>query len=682
MNVRIPLLTKRWFQRVPGLGDAEAVRYLTKWFLLSSAIGAVAGVGAIVFYLAIKYSTQLFLGAMVGYVPPEPVGEGLPLVEVMERPWLLPVVTGLGGLLSGLLVFTTAPEAEGHGTDAVIAALHHRGGTIRTRVPLVKLIASAITIGTGGSAGREGPAAQISAGFGSLLSRWLRMDTRDRRIAVAAGMGAGIGAIFRAPLGGAVLAAEILYLHDVEVEAVVPALIAAIVGYTIYGAYFGFTPIFGNQSDLIFGSPLQLLYYAILGVLCGLFGLLYARTFYGVTHLFHRLRIPRPLKPGLGGVLVGILGLVVPQALHMGYGWVQLSMNQQTLLSLPLWVVLVLPLAKILATSLSIGSGGSGGIFGPGMVIGGILGAAFWRLGWGVLPGMPASPAPFVIIGMMAHFGGIAHAPLAVMLMVAEMTGNLSLLAPAMVAVAVSSALVGNDTIYRAQLPDRASSPAHRIQFSFPMLSALLVRDAMRPAPVVLPEDAPVSAASLSGQGIVVVNERREVTGIIVDSQVGQLSGTGGKPVRARDVMRAPVVLLEPEQTLDYALEELASSDLSWAPVVQNRVLVGWVTVRDIVQTYRRSLTLGLRRAEALTADTSVFEVQVRPGSPLAGRTLREAGLPPGTLVISVTRGGATIFPRASTRLEPGDVVLILSSKEREHALREYLSQEPPPHQG
>src|SRR5262249_26303653 len=150
------------------------------------------------------------------------------------------------------------------------------------------------------------------------------------------------------------------------------------------------------------------------------------------------------------------------QALHMGYGWVQIAMGPQ-LLGMPLWVVLLIPFAKILATSLSIGSGGSGGIFGPGMVIGGLLGAPFWRLTYGLLPGVPASPAPYVIVGMMALFGGIAHAPLAVMLMVAEMTGNLSLLAPAMIAVAVSTALVGDNTIYRSQLPNRASAPAHRV---------------------------------------------------------------------------------------------------------------------------------------------------------------------------------------------------------------------------
>src|ERR671926_383493 len=305
-----------WLRRAGGpslTGSGfESARYLTRWLLLGTSIGIVAGLGAIAFYLAIDWSTHFFLGELVGYLPPSPVGEGAPVLRPMQRPWLLPVVVGLGGLLSGLIVFNLAPEAEGHGTDAAIAAIHHRQGRVRARIPPIKLVASAITIGSGGSGGREGPTAQISAGFGSLLGQWLKLKPLDRRIAVAAGMGAGIGAIFRAPLGGALMGAEILYLHDLEVEAIIPALIASIVGYAIYGAYFGFAPIFGAQPDLALGAPIQLVYYAALGVLAGLGGILYARVFYGTTGLFHRLRLPVWFKPALGGLLVGGLALVVP----------------------------------------------------------------------------------------------------------------------------------------------------------------------------------------------------------------------------------------------------------------------------------------------------------------------------------------------------------------------------------
>lgn len=614
----------------PAGSGFEASRYLAKWLVLSTVIGIAAGLGAVLFARAIDLATHLLLGDLGGYLPPSPVGEGQPILRHLDRPWLLPLVVALGGLASGIIVFALAPEAEGHGTDAAIAAIHHKAGRLRARVPPIKLVASAITIGAGGSGGREGPAAQISAGVGSLLGQWLKLPAADRRIAVAAGMGAGIGAIFRAPLGGAVMAAEILYVHDLEVEALVPGLIASIVGYSVFGVIEGWEPIFGAQPELGFAHAVTLVYYVVLGVVCGLGGLLYAKSFYGTAGLFHRLRLPPWLKPALGGLLVGLIGLKVHGALGTGYGWVQVGMTPD-LKDLPLWLVLVLPLAKIVATSLSIGSGGSGGIFGPGMVIGGMLGAACWRLGDGVLPQLPSTPAPFVIVGMMALFGGIAHAPLAVMLMVAEMTGNLSLLAPAMVAVAVSTALVGDHTIYRGQLPTRADAPAHRIRFSFPLLSSLAVRDAI---------------IARTGNG-----GRPEAT----------YAGTAAQPMSV-------------DLALDDALEQLTESGAVWAPVVDGGVEIGRVTTRDVISTYKAALRRGVRRTQALTPDTSLFEVRLDATSPLAGVVLRTVRFPADALVVAISRDGETIFPRADTRLEAGDVVRILASPAGEAVIRSFLT--------
>ncbi|HCI81993.1 MAG TPA: chloride channel protein, partial [Ktedonobacter sp.] len=526
----------------------ESPRYLLKWLFISSLIGIVAGIGAIIFFAGIHFATDIFLGGIVGYLPPNPAGEGATVVMPFwssVRPWLLPVLTTSGGLAAGIIVFTLAPEAEGHGTDAAIAAFHE-GKPIRARVPLIKIIASAITIGTGGSAGREGPAAQISAGFGSILATVLRLDVQDRRIALATGVGAGIGAIFRAPLGGAILAAEILYKNDFEVEAVIPALIASIIGYSVFGAWSGWSPIFATPSNLAFSSPPQLLYYVVLGLLCGLVGVLYSRGFYGITHIFHRLHLPRWIKPGIGGLLVGLIGLVLPQALGMGYGWVQVSMGTG-LLSIPLWIILLLPFVKIVTTGLSIGSGGSGGIFGPGMVIGGMIGAAVWRLSYHILPGIPATPGPFVIVGMMALFGGIAHAPLAVMLMVAEMTGNLSLLAPAMIAVGISSIIVGKNTIYTSQVDTRADSPAHRLQLSFPLLSTLAVRQAMVPLQLRFSPTQTLAEAEkvLSGgleSGAPVVDDSNSLLGVLTLVDIQHVPVEERAVRRVREAMNKDVL--------------------------------------------------------------------------------------------------------------------------------------------
>ena len=670
-----------WLRRIRLVSSGfEGQRYLAKWLFLSTAIGIVAGLGSVVFFKAIELSTELFLGKIVGYMPPSPIGEAESTEATVEatvnmaRSWLLPIVTTIGGLISGIIVFKLAPEAEGHGTDAAIEAIHNKGGLIRPRIPLIKLIASAITIGSGGSGGREGPAAQISAGFGSLMGKWLHLDARSRRIAVAAGIGAGIGAIFNAPLGGALLAAEILYIHDLEVEALIPGLIASIVGYSIFGAVFGYDPIFGARPDLVFNQPIQLIYYAVLGVICGVVGILYAKSFYRTQQVFRKISMPRWLKPALGGLLVGLMGLVLPHCLHMGYGWVQLAMESDLL---PLWIILILPFAKILSTSLSISSGGSGGIFGPGMVIGGMLGASFWRLFAQFLPGMPATPAPFVIIGMIGMFGGIAHAPLAVMLMVAEMTGNLSLLAPAMIVVAISTAIVGDNTIYRSQLIDRASSPAHRVRMSFPLLSSLLVRDAVSSC-TTLPGSLPIDAAKPyfvrdPASIIVFLDDAGNFGGVATARQLNNIrpEKTGITPISRLDDKEA--VILNPEEPMDAALEQLTTRGLSWAPVVESGRLVGKLTVKDAIATYRHTLERSIRRTKELPGDIAVFEVKLDPSSPVVGKLLREAHFPADTLVVSIMRQSNTIFPHADTQLEAGDIIVVMADPTSENVLHTFL---------
>ncbi len=663
----------------------ESPRYLLKWLLISALIGIVAGLGAIAFYAAIHIATNLFLGGLVGYLPPNPAGEGPSIIQSLwsaAHPWLLPFVTAAGGLVAGIIVFGLAPEAEGHGTDAAIGAFH-QGKAIRARIPLIKLVASAITIGTGGSAGREGPAAQISAGFGSLLGTLLRLDVQDRRIALATGIGAGIGAIFRAPLGGAILAAEILYKDDLEVEALIPALMASIIGYSVFGLWSGWSPIFATPGNLAFTSPLQLLYYVLLGVLCGGTGWLYAHGFYGITHVFQRVRLPNWVKPGIGGLLVGLIGLVMPQALGMGYGWVQVSMGSG-LLSLPLWVIVLLPFVKIITTGLSVGSGGSGGIFGPGMVIGGMTGAMLWRLCYHVLPGVPSTPGPFVIVGMMALFGGVAHAPLAVMLMVAEMTGNLSLLAPAMIAVSLSYLIVGRTTIYTSQLETRADSPAHRLQFSFPLLSTLVVHQAMAAVSVQFQEAQTVAeaAALLAGSalhGAPVLDEQAMLQGVLTRTDIARIPDTERDSVRVGDAMTRDVLVIHADETLDEALEELTTGQVSWAPVVETRAFVeerhviGVVSVAHIVHLYRKTLAKDSGRIHGLVEGTIMREVQVEAGMPLAGRALRDAQLPAEVLIVSIRRSGDLLFPRGGTVILPGDTVTAMMSPQAETRWQDYL---------
>jgi chloride channel protein, CIC family len=466
----------------PGIAPPEAAGgrfgasirqagYLPKWLLLGFTIGVVAGLGAVVFYLMLKYTAQFLLGDLAGYQIPAPVGEGGGHGSAgFPRPWAIPLVTTGGALLSALIVTKFAPEATGHGTDEAIEAVHSDPRAIRFRAVVVKMVASALTIGSGGSAGREGPTAQISAGFSSLLTRRLNLSDEDGRTAVALGIGAGIGAIFAAPLGGAVLAASITYRDDFDYRTLLPGFITSGTAYAVLGAFLGFDPLFGYiDAEYRFERPWPLLWFVVIGLVAAAVGYLYARVFHASVALTRRLPGGPVLKPALGGLLVGLLGLLIPQILSSGYGWAQLAADRGSLMAIPLWIIVILPVAKIIATSLSIGTGGSGGLFGPGIVIGAFVGAAIWRLGdLAGLPGVPHEPGIFVVVGMMTCFGSVARAPLAIMIMVAEMTGSFSVVPGAILAVGIASLLMSrtNVTIYEAQRLDRAAAEAERARNS------------------------------------------------------------------------------------------------------------------------------------------------------------------------------------------------------------------------
>jgi len=639
--------------------------YLKKWTVLGVVIGAVAGLGAIVFYEALVACTHLFLGVLAGYQVPTPVGEGARVASTSgARPWSLPLIAGLGALLGAILVFRFAPEAQGHGTDAAISAVHHNPRGVRFRAVIVKILASALTIGSGGSGGREGPTGQISAGFGSLLARVLELEPADGRIAVATGIGSGIGAIFGAPLGGAVLASEILYRDDFEPAALLPCFIASAVSYVVFSSVEGFSPLFGYVASYHFTDPFQLIWFALIGVLAGLIGLLYAKGFYGMADLFHRLPWPRWVNPALGGILVGAVGIAIPEVLGTGYGWVQTSLGHG-LLSIPLWIVLILPFARILATGLSIGSGGSGGIFGPGMVIGAFLGASVWRLFEPAFPSMGHSPAPYVIVGMMSCFGGISRAPLAVMLMVAEMTGSLSIITPAMVAVGISWLIVrrNDDTIYRSQLKSRADAPAQRLLAGLPLLASIPTTRAMvKPRLVITPAlgiDAVKDALDHAGlNGAPVVDPAGRFEGIVARAA---LDSKSERHRTVSDLVDTGAPSVSASSRLDVALESLTEAPLSWVPVLDDdRRVVGTLSISDVVRAYRQELVASAERVGGLGGITGASQMTITADSPITNKTLRQAGLPKGLLITSITRGDQVFVPNGDTVLAVGDHLSVL----------------------
>lgn len=435
-----------------------------QWIIIDTILlGIVGALSAQVFTLMLKGAEALFLGGLAGYSPPGLPDEGGVLKQVIGSHglWLVPLATTLGGLISGIMVYSLAPEAEGHGTDTAVKAFHRAAGFIRARVAPLKAVASAITIGSGGAAGREGPTALMSAGIGAIYATLTKRSEEDRRLLVLVGMAAGLAAIFRSPIGTAIFAIEVLYADmEFEAAALLYTMLGSLVAYVINGVFVGWQPLFQVPQGLSVPEFTDYIWYAILGVGSGLVATLLPMVFYGLRDLFHKIPLPPHIKPAIGGFGVGLLALVFPQVLGGGYGWIQEAINGR----LPLMILLVLIFAKMLAFGLTVSSGGSGGVFAPSLVVGGMAGGFMAEL-------FHQPPAAFVIVGMAAVFGGAARVPIATLLMVTEMTGGYQLLVPAALAVMLSylvqtilSSPLKYRSLYEAQMSSRAESPAHDME--------------------------------------------------------------------------------------------------------------------------------------------------------------------------------------------------------------------------
>lgn len=617
---------------------AQEHRELIRLLSLCVLVGLVAGIGAVGFYYLLKLADFVCMDYLAGYQLTFGGHEG-PLFSTGRaaspplRRWLLLILPVAGGLLSGLIVFTLAPEAEGHGTDAAIEAYHFKGGAVRARVPLVKMIASAITIGSGGSAGREGPIAQIGSGFGSVLARLLRLPAHERRTLMAAGMGAGIGAIFHAPLAGAIFAAEVMYKElDLEHEVLVPTFIASIVAYAVFGSVFGFHPLF-ITPNYQFERISVLLPYVVLAGVCAAGAALYVIAFYGVRkHLLHGLHIPNHIKPAIGGLFVGIIGFLLPNALGTGYGVVQsvfygdaaqphggvsmlaswpwfaaLFPAATNPITIAMCLLLAIALAKIATTAFTVGSGGSGGVFGPAVVIGGALGGAtgmFFKL---VLPEIPIQPGAFVLVGMAGFFAAAANTPISTIIMISEMTGNYNLLVPSMLVCILAYALCRRYNLYRMQLPSHFEAPSQTANMASAVLRQLRVQQALAgksPAlPVVIPQDADfrevmVRFARSTQACLPVVDADGHLTGIIDTRDIRRvIREPGFEAIIAAQDLEAPASTVTAGDSLLTAISCMVGTQSDELVVVDDhdkRRILGTVSRGDIIAAYDRYLIRGL----------------------------------------------------------------------------------------
>lgn len=592
------------------------LRLVGRTVLRAALVGAVAGLAGSVFFAALELIQVFLLEYLVGYEPLRAEGETFAAGLVHEpyfRYWLLFLLPAVGGLASGLIT-QLAPEARGGGGDAMIHAFHHENGVIRPRVIWVKALASAATLGTGGVGGREGPTMQIGGALGSTVGRLLRVSAREQRILLVAGVAAGIAAVFRTPLGAALIAVEVLYKDGFESDGLIPSVLASVVAYSIVTSIFGESTLFAHSARFPF-EPSHLPLYALLALVLAATAILFLAVFAAVKRVAARLPGPEWCRPAIGGLVLGLactpILVVVGDAIGRpgqglgllggGYGAVQMAITGSDWLPGG-WhaagLLFLLAMAKLFATTLTIGSGGSAGDFAPSLAIGGLLGGAFGRAAqiW-IDPSI--DPGAFALVGMGCFYGGVAHVPLSALVLVCELAGNYDLLVPLMLALAISFVALRKRTLYEAQVPTQRDSPVHRDALLLDVLRTVQVRELMargRPfvsfSPAAPADDMLRKVGDATWQDVFpVVEPDGSLTGLVSAEAVRVLAAEQRDVtwVVAADLMQ-PAVTLRPEDDLHVATERLVQSGLRELPVVGGQgEILGFLDEADIARIYLRA---------------------------------------------------------------------------------------------
>ena len=465
-------------------------------------------------------------------------------------------------------------------------------------MPIIKTIASALTITTGGSGGREGPIAQIGAGFGSFLATKLKLSDRQRRIMMAAGIGAGVGSIFRAPLAGAIFSAEVLYRDpELESEVIIPSGISSVVAYCVYCLVFGWGSLF-ESPDFQFRNPLELGPYIILAFVLAGTGILYIKSFYGIVRLFKSFKIPNHIKPAIGGLCTGIVGFFLPQTLSFGYGFAQKALNNE--LTIPF--LLLLAFGKIITTSFSIGSGGSGGVFGPSIVIGGAMGGAVGKLFHQIMPGIVTQPGAFVVVGMAGFFTAVSNTPISTIIFVSEMTNSYHLLLPSLLVCSLSYLAAQKWTIYVKQVKGKIDSPAHTGEFFVDVLQTIKIKDLMHLVKKVelIPQnmtflDFKKYFSETKQHYFPVMDQNERLIGIFSSTDIRSVlfSRDIEHLVVMKDIGTSDIIVATQSDDLNTALQKFTIKNIDSLPVVKDddhQILIGMLNRREVISFYNQQI--------------------------------------------------------------------------------------------
>ena len=553
--------------------------------LLAIVVGLAGGYGAVGFRYLINYVQTLAYGS---------ADTLLGVVTAVAWYWRI-LVPATGGLMVGLLVYYFAREAKGHGVPEVMEAVALRGGVIRKRLVIVKSLASAICIGTGGSVGREGPIVQIGSAIGSSVGQIAKVSADRMRTLVGCGAAAGIAATFNAPIAGCMFALEII-LGDFGLATFSPIVISSVTATAISRHYLGDFPAFIVPNyELV--SAWEFPLYVTLGVLCAVVALLFVKVLYRVEDLFDDIKLPLYLKAVFGGMILGTAGLVFQHLLGVGYGAIDLSLVQE----LAWWLMLLLIFLKILATSVTIGSGGSGGIFAPSLFLGAMTGGLFGVCVHSLFPSITASPGAYGIVGMAAIVSATTHGPITAILTLFEMTGDYKIILPLMVTCIVSSLVIQRlmkESIYTMKLIRRGVDIRQGREVN--ILKSIKVNDVMNPTVETVPENMGLEdfsnmVSKSKFNSFPVINTDGELSGILSfnDYKEAIFNDDLKGIVVTKDIATKDVVTVTSDNNLYQALEAITLRDFSIMPVVSpvNRLkLEGVLTRRDIIGAYDKAV--------------------------------------------------------------------------------------------
>lgn len=551
---------------------------------LAVFIGIGTGFGAIGFRMLIEFFRKFFFGG------------GSNVLGFMGGYYVL-LVPAAGGLIVGPLVYFFAREAKGHGVPEVMAAVALKNGVIRPRVVLVKALASAVCMGSGGSVGREGPIVQIGSAIGSTVGQICRVPVSKLRAYVACGAAGGIAATFNAPIGGVLFALEVI-LGEFSGGHLVLVIISAVSASVISHIFLGNAPAFSVPAYPL-NNPWELFFYALLGIVAGGFAVIYIKTLYWFEDLFDAIKsVPEYFKPVIGGLLVGLIGLFFPHVFGVGYESIEKSITGQMVISLTAALIVM----KLLATSITIGSGGSGGVFAPGLFMGSMLGATFGMVLHRLAPAVASTPAAYALVGMGAVFAGSAQAPITAILILFEMSSDYHIILPLMITCIISAVVarsIYSDNIYTVKLVRRGLDLESAR--SKDLFRRIPVRAAMAGKLEVVPywltvEKAYSMIENSPHQGFPVTDGDNTILGVITRYDLYSAINGGRSADPVQEVCSGELILALPDEPLSVASRKLARNNIGRLPVVESletKKLVGMLTRTDIISAYNSSLKPG-----------------------------------------------------------------------------------------